>query len=278
MNILKSQRGFSAIELLITVGIMGFVLAALYNVMISQQRTFEAQKDVSVTQRDVRASVSYIERDIRMAGLAVPRGTNPIAAFQDGTVGNAAAPDTVSINFSPGPMTYLTASTVDLPGTDNIVKVGSVTGFNAGDTINIINNETNFLVGQYVVNAVDSVDKELSLDSNPLLDGVIKQGFLFARDFRTIAYRVETSLLTGRRELIRDDGVVQSTIIDGITDFQVSYILDDGSEVTAPTDLTDIRRIRIDVTAATIKEAARLGGQPTIRQLTTVVPIKNIRL
>src|SRR3972149_11428547 len=109
MNTFRSQKGFSAIELLITVGIMGFVLAALYNVMISQQRTFEAQRDVSTTQRDVRASVSYIERDIRMAGLAVPRGTNPIAAFQDGTVGDAAAPDAVSMNFSRGALTYLTA-------------------------------------------------------------------------------------------------------------------------------------------------------------------------
>src|SRR3970282_2841134 len=87
MKDLRSQRGFSAIELLITVGIMGFVLAALYNIMISQQRTYEAQKDVSVHQRDVRASISYIERDVRMAGLAVPRGTNPQAPFQDGILG-----------------------------------------------------------------------------------------------------------------------------------------------------------------------------------------------
>ena len=69
MKDLKSQRGFSAIELLITVGIMGFVLAALYNIMISQQRTYEAQRDLSVTQRDVRAALSYLERDVRMLVL-----------------------------------------------------------------------------------------------------------------------------------------------------------------------------------------------------------------
>ncbi len=278
MNIIKSQKGFTAIELMITIGIMGFVLAALYNIMISQQRTYEAQRDVSVIQRDIRASLSYIERDMRMAGLAVPRGTNPIAAFQDGTVDDDTAPDEVSINFSPGPMTYLTASTVELPGTDNIIKVDSVSGFIAGDTINIINNENNILIGNYVVNVVDSVNKELSLNANPLIDGVIDMGFLVARDFRTIAYRVETAPATGRRVLIRDDGAVQSTIVDGITDFQISYILDDGSEVTAPADLTDVRRIRIDLIAATIKQAARLGGQPTIREISTIVPIKNIRL
>ncbi len=278
MKDLRSQKGFSAIEILITVGIMGFVLAAIYNIMISQQRTYEAQRDVSVTQRDVRAALSYLERDVRMAGLAVPRGTNPVAAFQDGILGNPAAPDTISINFSPGPLSYLTASTVDLPGTDNIITVDSVAGFNAGDTINIINNETNNLVGQYVVGAVDSGNNKLSLDSNPLLDGVIDLGFLVARNFRTIIYRVAADAVTGRNELIRDDGTVQSMVVDGITDFQLSYILDNGNEVTAPADLSDVRRIRMDITAATIRQTARLSGQPTSRQITTIVPIKNIRL
>ena len=137
-----------------------------------------------------------------------------------------------------------------------------MTGFNVGDTINIINNETNNLVGEYVISALDSTagDNKLSLDSNPLLDGVIDLGFLVARDFRTIIYRVETDAGTGRNELIRDDGTVQSMVVDGITDFQLSYILDDGNEVTAPADLSDVRRIRIDITAATIREAARLAG------------------
>ena len=278
MKIFRSQKGFSAIELLITVGIMGFVLAALYNIMISQQRTYEAQKDVSVTQRDVRAATSYLERDIRMAGLAVPRGTNPVAAFQNGTGLNPAAPDSISINFSPGPLTYLRTAAVQLPGTDNIIQVDSIASFNVGDTINIINNETNNLLGQYTVSAVNSGNNELSLNSNPLLDGVIDIGFLVARNFKTINYQVTANAVTGRNELVRNDGVVQSTIIDGITDFQISYILDDGSEVTAPANLIDVRRIRMDVTAATIKQTARLGGQPTSRELTTLVPIKNIRL
>lgn len=275
---IRSQKGFSAVELLISVGIMGFVLAALYNIMISQQRTYEAQKDVSVTQRDLRASISYLERDIRMAGLAVPRGTNPVAAFQNGTGPNPAAPDSISINFSPGPMTYLSTSTVQLPGSGNIIQVDSVGNFNVGDTINIINNETNNLLGQYTVSAVNSGNNELSLNSNPLTDGVIDIGFLVARSFRTINYQVTANAVTGRNELIRNDGVVQSTIIDGVTDFQVSYILDDGSEVTAPANLADVRRIRINVTAATIKQTARLNGQPTSRQITTLVPIKNIRI
>src|SRR3990167_7115615 len=105
------QRGFSFIEIIIAVSILTFVIAALYNLFNSQYRSFEAQRDVLVTQRDIRASLSLLERDIRMAGFGVPRGSNPVAALQDGIVGDATAPDTISINFSPGPFTLLTSST-----------------------------------------------------------------------------------------------------------------------------------------------------------------------
>src|SRR3990167_605620 len=131
------QNGFSIVEVLITVSILSLVLSGLYNVFYSQYRSFEAQRDVLVTQLDIRASLSLLERDIRMAGFGVPRGSNPVATLQDGIAG---APDTISINFSPGPFTLLTSSTVASPGVDNIIQVDSVTAFQVGDTINIINN------------------------------------------------------------------------------------------------------------------------------------------
>lgn len=78
------QNGFSFIEVMVAVAILGIVLSGLYNLFNSQYRSFEVQKDVSSTQRDIRASLSLIERDIRMAGLGVPRGNNPIAALTNG--------------------------------------------------------------------------------------------------------------------------------------------------------------------------------------------------
>src|SRR3990172_13142421 len=126
------QNGFSMVEILVAVSILSIVLAGLYNLFNSQVRSFEAQRDVLVTQRDIRASLSLLERDVRMAGFGVPRGSNPVAALQDGIVGDATAPDTISINFSPGPFTLLTSSTVASPGVNNIIQVDSVTAFQVG--------------------------------------------------------------------------------------------------------------------------------------------------
>ena len=271
------QNGFSIVEVLIAVSILSLVLSGLYNVFYSQYRSFEAQRDVLVTQRDIRASLSLLERDVRMAGFGVPRGSNPVAALQDGIVGDATAPDTISINFSPGPFTLLTSSTVASPGVDNIIQVDSVTAFQVGDTINIINNSDNNLIGTYVINAIDTGNVTLSLDADPSGAG-INVGDFVVRDFRTITYSTAINAGTGRRELRRGDGVVQSIIIDGIVNFQLSYILDDDSEVTSPADLSDIRRIRIDLIAQTTKETAKLGAQQIPRELTTIIPIKNSRL
>ena len=271
------QNGFSIVEVLIAVSILSLVLSGLYNVFYSQYRSFEAQRDVLVTQRDIRASLSLLERDVRMAGFGVPRGSNPVAALQDGIVGDATAPDTIRINFSPGPFTLLTSSTVASPGVNNIIQVDSVTAFQVGDTINIINNSDNNLIGTYVINAIDTGNVTLSLDADPSGAG-IDVGDFVVRDFRTITYSTAINAGTGRRELRRGDGVVQSTIIDGIVNFQLSYILDDDSEVTSPADLSDIRRIRIDLIAETTKEAAQLGAQQIPRELTTIIPIKNSRL
>lgn len=266
------QDGAGIIEILIAVAILSIILSGLYNLFISQYRSFEAQRDVSITQRDVRASLSLLERDIRMAGFGVPRGNNPIAALVNGASGD---PDRISINFSPGPYTYLTSNIVELPGVQNIIQVDSVTRFRVGDTVNIINNDNNNLLGTYAVNAVDTVNSKLSLNADPSGTG-IDVGDFVARNFKTISYSVVLNPGSGRNELIRDDGTVQSTIVDGVVDFQLSYILDDGSEVTSPANLADIRRVRIDLTGETTKEVARLQTQIP-RKIATIVPVKNVR-
>ena len=268
------QNGFSMVEVLVSVAILSIILTGLYNLFNSQYRSFEAQRDVSITQRDIRASISLIERDIRMAGLGVPRGNNPIAALNNGAAG---APDSTSINFSPGPFTHLTSATVESPGINNTIRVDSVTNFTVGATINLISFYDNNLRGAYIVNAVDSVNNKLSLNADPSATG-IEVGDFVAKNFKTILYSVVLNGATNRKELRRADGVVQSTIIDGVIDFQLSYILADNTEVASPGNLADIRRVRIDITAGTIKEAAKLQGQQIPREIVTIVPIKNIRL
>ncbi|MDD5433902.1 MAG: prepilin-type N-terminal cleavage/methylation domain-containing protein [Nitrospira sp.] len=222
----QGQKGFTLIEILVAVAILSVILTSLYNLFISQFQTFEAQRDVSATQRDIRTSLELLERDIRMAGFGVPRGTNPIALVQNGSIGNAADPDTISINYSRGPVTYLRSSTVTQP--DNKIQVNSVTDFVVGDTVDIISKYNNNLIGGYVITAIDTGANTLSLNADPTPQG-IDTGDFAIKAFTNVSYSVSVNGVTGRRELIRNDGVVQSVIVDGVNDFQLSYILSDGS-------------------------------------------------
>ncbi len=265
------------VEILVSVAILGIILTSLYGLFVGQYRSFEAQRDIATTQRDIRASLSLIERDIRMAGFGVPRGTNPVAAISDGTGIDPSAPDSISINLSIGPLVYLVSNVVEFPGSENIISVNSASSFKAGDTINIINNDDNTLLGTYKVTAVDIPNDKLSLDADPSSSGM-EVGDFVLKSYKTITYSVTQNPDTGRNELIRSDGTVQSVIIDGIVDFQLSYILDDGTEVTAPSDLSDIRRVHIDLVAESVKDVAQLGGNQLLRELKTTIPIKNIRL
>lgn len=68
------MNGFSLIELLIVMAIVGVVMGAIYGVFISSNRSYRTQERVADAQQSVRVGVDFMVRDIRMAGLN-PFGT-----------------------------------------------------------------------------------------------------------------------------------------------------------------------------------------------------------
>lgn len=68
------MNGFSLIELLIVMAIVGVVMGAIYGVFISSNRSYRTQERVADAQQSVRVGVDFMVRDIRMAGLN-PLGT-----------------------------------------------------------------------------------------------------------------------------------------------------------------------------------------------------------
>lgn len=64
-----SSRGFTIVELLVTMAIAGLVLAAIYAVFTSSNRSYHTQDRVVDTQQGLRVGVDFMVRDIRLAGL-----------------------------------------------------------------------------------------------------------------------------------------------------------------------------------------------------------------
>lgn len=64
-----NERGFTLVELMVTVAIAGIVTAVLGTTYVMQQRSATAQEQVVEMQQNIRAGLAMLERDIRMAGF-----------------------------------------------------------------------------------------------------------------------------------------------------------------------------------------------------------------
>lgn len=67
----SSQRGFSLIELMVAIGVMGVVVVYALGTFTYQHQTYVVVDQVSEIQQNIRAAASLIERDIRSAGYMV---------------------------------------------------------------------------------------------------------------------------------------------------------------------------------------------------------------
>ena len=68
------QKGFTLVELMITLLISMIVVGSIYTAFISQQHTYIVQDQVAEMQQNIRAALMMITREIRMAGYD-PKGT-----------------------------------------------------------------------------------------------------------------------------------------------------------------------------------------------------------
>ena len=76
-----NSKGFTLIELMITMAISLIVMAAIYFTYQSQQKTHDIQIQVAAMQQNLRAAMFYMEREIRMAGCDPTGSAAPAAGI-----------------------------------------------------------------------------------------------------------------------------------------------------------------------------------------------------
>lgn len=64
----RENTGFTLIEVLIALAISGILLGGVYTQFISQQASYLAQDQVVEMQQNLRAGISYMTQELRMAG------------------------------------------------------------------------------------------------------------------------------------------------------------------------------------------------------------------
>lgn len=79
------QKGFTLVELMITLVISLFVMGAIYTSYTAYQRQYLNQTEIVETQQDIRSVMEFLMADIRMAGYNPPNMSNASIVFASAT-------------------------------------------------------------------------------------------------------------------------------------------------------------------------------------------------
>jgi len=203
---------------------------------------------------------------------------------------------TVDPGVTLGPFTVKTASTVDLftAGTvstgDKVLIVGQESrawrgGYNGGTCTSGTNPNI------FYVATKSSLPPTLTLGVNTGSD--LKCGYdagdlLVKVDSTTLPSTVQyclgpsatcgntvTTCPTGQLCLMRIENGTANPIAQNMAGLQFRYLMDDGTEVDAPTKLCSIRAVKLKLTGQTLATKTLSNNQSKERQLETIVEIRN---
>ncbi len=118
--------GYSLIELMISVAILGIVSVYMFESFAVNQRAYTVIDQVAESQQSIRAIADLIERDLRHAGLMVPEGTAVCGVDDDAGPDLLYVSDANAIDPDDDIATYAGASIGGAQVSDGIVTVSSL--------------------------------------------------------------------------------------------------------------------------------------------------------
>jgi len=116
----RRQSGFSLIELVISMAVLGLVSFFLTELLVRQSRTYTVVDDVTEAQQNLRAVTNLLERELRATGFLVPEGAS-ICGWDTGGAGTPDGdPDVLYVSdadaLDPAGITSLSTQAADVTG------------------------------------------------------------------------------------------------------------------------------------------------------------------
>jgi type IV pilus assembly protein PilW len=272
-----SKRGFSLVEVMAALVILGIAMTAAYATFQFQHSSFTAQNHVAEAQQNLRAALEVMSRDIRLAGYGIPAPVNlppGLLPTGDNTIRNirplnrTAGADEIYILYRYDMDASLPPTTTSsgMANYTDVLNVASVSGFGRGDLILITDEGTAdmFEVTQTpVAPTLDhdiggSVNQYNSLAAhNPM--GAYAVGDAVSKA-RFVRYFIDNVTNPEHPTLMLDrmTGAVQP-LADDIEDMQFQYGLDTDGDfvvdtvVNAPTaaQVPQVKQVRLFLSART---------------------------
>jgi len=271
MAVKHGSPGFTLIEIMIALVILGIAAAAIFTTFISQQKAYVVQNAVAEMQQNLRGGMQFLEMDARNAGYGLPPAVAlkiPTLLLGGGTIsmisglgisdGGTTGSDNLYIIYLSSTATQIADS---MPNVSAEIKVVDPAGFQVG-LIAIIFDSTNADVFQ-----VTQVQASNHIQHNPTgIFGMDNKDFSKAYgEGSTVSlinysgYYVDTTTDPSHPKLMRnvpgDNVLISEIVADDIEDLQIRLVLDDGTERDGAgidnTTLARVRQLRIYLAART---------------------------
>jgi prepilin-type N-terminal cleavage/methylation domain-containing protein len=143
----NKSSGFTLIELLVVMSMLAVVVAAVYSLYLTHMRTAYSHDEVVEVEQNLRIAMDAITRDLKMAGLLVPKGATPattVFPISNNTANslqiNSTSPNGGFARITPSAVANGTYQTTDSAFILNVDSSEAVDGFNINDKVRILSN------------------------------------------------------------------------------------------------------------------------------------------
>ena len=264
----SDQRGFTLTELLVTLAVVGLIMAAVLSVQMSGTMISQSGSNKAEAQQSARAAM-MMEEDLRASGYGYPpplsQITPPAGPNITAAIITAASP--TAVTFMADVANASATLTASVNSGVKILPVTDASKIAAGDTIYLINytQAASFTVASVAGNNITaSTGVTCPGVPNPCYPSGAQVGRA-----RAIAYSWNAATLTLSKDA--GDGAGSQPVVTGVQAFQLRYFDANDAEIlpaNLAANLQNIRRVMIDLTA----RSATALNQGTFRGVSSVRP------
>jgi prepilin-type N-terminal cleavage/methylation domain-containing protein len=243
----RRQSGFSLVELIVTTVIMGIIVGSGLSLYLNQQKQCLIQEQVVDTQQNVRVSMNELAKQIRMAGYGYfPTGLDPVESADSD-------PDTIMLRQNLSDCYAIIGKSVQSNTMHTRDDVGcfqpglrayiwDFTGQSEWFVVDHV--DTNEGLGWYEIHAAENLQNIYDKKDNPQV--MIMQ---------EMKYFIDELSDPGHPTLMRSaNGQTPQVFAENVEDLQVTYVMKDGSVVSQPVNVNDVKEIQIELRARTERQ------------------------
>jgi prepilin-type N-terminal cleavage/methylation domain-containing protein len=269
-NVNTNQKGFSLLEVLICLVIIGFVATAAINIYLTQHQGWLIEEQISEMQQNARVAMRELAMRIRMAGYKVPGGIDPL-------IGKNTNPDTITI---------LTRSEMDCEAPiEHAMPQPSSELRCDGHDVSCFKDDTWAYIydpfakeGEFFLITHVQVSASHIQHNTMELSKCYPQGsIVMSMDLYKYYIDNTTDPEHPKLMVVHEDPTPQ-VFAEDIEDLQFTYSLANGVFADTPPIGTVVREVNINLTARTEKKDLQFPGEYRKRILTSNVKVRNLGL